>query len=237
MHFLIFLTLSFFPTPNFQPPTWCFSENSVKIKTGVEVIDNSRFVLDKLHMVEYINKSVAHLPNKEEIKEIIWECIHTCDLERLGIQYGNILEVTENPGKIEEVKGAFKYLKNNWDGITIQKTEETYVRGCCAEGQVSHVLSDRLSSRPMGWSIRGCDHMAKLRAYTRNNGKVIDLLRYKKEHREKTLRREEEKELIRELRKKKTGWADEEKVRAMIPGIEGSSLHWLRDLISSQLTS
>ena len=66
---------------------------------------------------------------------------------------------------------------------------------------------------------------------------MIDLLRYKEEHRERVLRREEEKELIRELRKKKTGWAEEEKVRAMIPGIEGSSLHWLRDLITSRLTS
>lgn len=207
------------------------------IKTGVEVIEKSRFVLDKFHMVEYINKSVAHLGNKEEIKGVIWSCIYNCDLDRLTDQYYNILDVTESPSKCEEIRDAFKYLKNNWTGIEIRRVEETEVRGCCAEGQVSHVLSDRLSSRPMGWSVLGCDHMAKLRAYTRNGGKIIDLLRYKEEHREQTLRREEERELIKELRRKKTGWKDEEKVRAAIPGIEGSSLHWLRNLISSKLSS
>ena len=207
------------------------------IKTGVEVIEKSRFVLDKFHMVEYINKSVAHLENKEEIKGVIWSCIYNCDLETLADQYYNILDVTESISKCEEIRDAFRYLKNNWAGIEIRRVEETGVRGCCAEGQVSHVYSDRLSSRPMGWSVLGCDHMAKLRAFTQNGGKVIDLLRYKEEHRERVLRREEEKELIKELRRKKTGWADEEKVRAIIPGIEGSSLHWLRDLITSRLTS
>lgn len=116
------------------------------IKTGTEVIENSRFVLDTFHMMEYINKSVSHLSNPDEIKDVLWKCIHNCDLEALREQYNNILNVTESPSKSEEVKGAFKYLKNNWEGIKIQKVEEAGVRGCCAEGQVSHVLSDRLSS-------------------------------------------------------------------------------------------
>ena len=207
------------------------------IKTGVDVIENSRFVLDKFHVMEYINKSVAHLPNADEIKKVIWESIYTCDFERLTDQFYNILDVTESLGKIEDVKGTFKYLKNNWDGVKIWHVEETEVRGCCAEGQVSHVLSDRLSSRPMGWSVIGCDHMAKLRAYTQNGGKVIDLLRYKKKHKEKILRRQEERELIQDLRRRKTGWENEEKIRAMIPGLEKTSMQWLRDIINSQLTS
>lgn len=38
-----------------------------------------------------------------------------------------------------------------------------------AEGHVSHVLSDRLSSCPMGWSQTGADRMSKLRCYERNH--------------------------------------------------------------------
>jgi len=48
---------------------------------------------------------------------------------------------------------------------------------------VSHVLSDRLSSRPMGWSQTGADRMSKLRCYEKNYGreKIIDLVRYSRE--------------------------------------------------------
>ena len=53
------------------------------------------------------------------------------------------------------------------------------------EGHVSSVLSDRLSSRPMGWSQIGADRMSKLRCYERNYGreKLIDLIRYSREQR------------------------------------------------------
>ena len=50
---------------------------------------------------------------------------------------------------------------------------------------MSSVLSDRLSSRPMGWSQIGADRMSKLRCYERNYGreKLIDLIRYSREQR------------------------------------------------------
>ena len=53
------------------------------------------------------------------------------------------------------------------------------LKGCSAEGHVSHVLSERLSSRPMGWSQSGADRMSKLRCYERNHGreKIIELVR------------------------------------------------------------
>lgn len=74
------------------------------------------------------------------------------------------------------------YFENNWEAI--QKAfHDKHVYGCSAEGHVSNVLSDRMSSRPMGWSETGCDRMCKLRCYVRNNGraKVVDLVRYRRE--------------------------------------------------------
>ena len=55
--------------------------------------------------------------------------------------------------------------------------------GCSAEGHVSHVLSERMSSRPMGWSKRGADRMSRLRCYVRDHGegRIIDLVRYQRE--------------------------------------------------------
>ena len=103
--------------------------------------------------------------------------------------------------------------------------------GCCAEGQVSHVLSSRMSSRPMGWSMFDCDQMAKLRAFKHNNGKVIDLLKYQKEKQKAEEKREEQEELIKELRKRKSGWDNAEKTQAVIPELEKSSMKWMRSLI------
>ena len=205
------------------------------IKTGVDVISKSRFVLDKFHIMKYINASVAHLENSEEIKECLWEYINGAHKQDLRAQYREILKVTDSPSKHEEVKKALNYFMNNWEGIEIRDKERGGVWPCCAEAQVSHVLSDRLSSRPMGWSIVGCDHMAQLRAYTRNGRKIIDLLRYQKKEQEKERRRQEQDELIRDLRKRQSGWNYSETLEAAIPGLEKPSLRWLKEMINREL--
>ena len=205
------------------------------IKTGVDVIAKSRFVLDKFHIMKYINNSTAHLENADEIKEVLWECINGAHKEVLRAQYQEILRATNNPRKQEEVEAAWKYLKNNWAGIEIRSAESGGVWGCCAEGQVSHILSSRLSSRPMGWSVLGCDQMAQMRAFKQNGGKIIDLLRYQKKEQEKQRRRQEQEELIRDLKKRQSGWKYSEALDAEIPGLEKHSLRWLKDMINQQL--
>ena len=52
--------------------------------------------------------------------------------------------------------------------------------GCSAEGHVSHILSSRLSSRPLGWSKTGVDQMARLRVFVANGGNVYDIFMQKK---------------------------------------------------------
>lgn len=156
------------------------------IKTGCEVIENSHFILDKFHMMKYINKSVIHLfDSADDAKTEIWEAINKADKKALRDVYQKIIDITEKESKLEEVKGAYKYLSNNWSGIKIRTTDKEGYWKCCAEGQISHVLSARLSSRPMGWSTLGCDQMSKFRAFKMNDGKVIDLLRYQKEKQKK----------------------------------------------------
>jgi len=202
------------------------------IKNGIEVLENSVFVLDKFHMMKYANKSVAHLAEHiNDAKEWIWEALNTADKKLLRDTYDIILNMTENENKREEVIGALKYFLNNWAGIRIRVEDTGGCWRCCAEGQVSHVLSDRLSSRPMGWSILGCDQMAKFRAFKRNGGKVIDLLRYQKKKQAKESYILEQDKLIKELRKRQSGWDYAEKLNAEIPGLEFHSMKWLKDLI------
>jgi len=206
------------------------------IKAGCEYIENSRFVLDKFHMMKYINTSVTQLlDSADDAKSEIWEAINGANKKALKNVYKRILEVTENEKKKEEVRSALGYLLNNWNGIKIRVDESGSCWKCCAEGQISHVLSSRMSSRPMGWSILGCDKMAKLRAFKWNGEKVIDLLKYQKKKQMEQERREEQEELIKELRKRHSGWDYAERTKAVIPGLEKHSMKWMKGLINQTL--
>lgn len=102
--------------------------------------------------------------------------------------------------------------------------------GCSVEGQISHVLSARESSRPMGWSKTGVHKMTQLRVFTRNGGNVIDLLEYqhKKEQMQKRIKKQDE--LVREV-KRNHRISGEETLRKEIPGLERASMTWMRDMI------
>ena len=134
------------------------------------------------------------------------------------------------PGKQKEIEACQKYIQNNWLGIIVRYDDAGADWGCSAEGQISHVLSARESSRPMGWSKLGVHKMTQLRVFTRNGGKVTDLLEYqhKKEQKEKRIARQDE--LVREV-KKSHKISGEEIVREEIPGLERTSMTWMRDMI------
>ena len=46
-------------------------------------------------------------------------------------------------------------------GIEIYETDGKYLKGCSAEGHISHVYADRMSSRPRTWSDDGIDKMSR----------------------------------------------------------------------------
>ena len=68
------------------------------------------------------------------------------------------------------------YIINQWSGIEIYETDGKYLKGCSAEGHISHVYADRMSSRPRTWSDDGIDKMSRLRTFKSNGGKVYDEL-------------------------------------------------------------
>lgn len=206
------------------------------IRAGCEVLGKSCFVLDKFHMMKYVNASVSHLlDSAEEVKGEIWECLNGGHKKRLQRVYAKILKVTEEGRKYTEVEGALGYFLNQWDGVRNRSEEAGANWKCCAEGQVSHVLSARLSSRPMGWSEHGCDRMSGLRAYKKNGGKIIDLLTYQKESRKAEVLSEKEEKVKEEVYKKQAGWRYQERIQRQLPGLEQHSLKWMRVWINQEL--
>ena len=71
--------------------------------------------------------------------------------------------------------------------IAVSAAEDMTLRGSV---NVSHVLSARMSSRPMGWCMHGATQMAKLRAYELNGGDMLELVRYQKKELPKASRAE-----------------------------------------------
>lgn len=206
------------------------------IKAGCDILEKAVFVLDRFHMEKYIQRSVVHLLDSAgDAKGEIYDAIKEKDRKEVRKIYRHILELTGKESKRREVEESLSYLMNNWAGIVIQEEDAGAAWGCHAEGQVSHVLSARMSSRPMGWSRKGADQMARLRAYRMNGGKIIDLLKYQKQKQEKEKRLEKKEELVRELRKAQAGRKYAQGLQCHVPGIEAHSMKWMREMLEGQL--
>ena len=95
--------------------------------------------------------------------------------------FDRIIYATESETKRKSVETTKGYILSNWSGIQISMKGKDKNIQCSAEGHVSHVFSDRMSSRPLGWSRIGCDKMARLRVYQKNRGNMLELVRYQKQ--------------------------------------------------------
>src|SRR5574344_1240578 len=68
------------------------------------------------------------------------------------------------------------YILNNVEGIKNLYRNKKELHGCSAEGHISHIYSDRMSSRPMGWSTENVNNMSRLRIAKEDNIKVKEIL-------------------------------------------------------------
>ena len=169
------------------------------IKQGLTWIPKSKFVLDNYHLNKYIKAATAHLDN-EAITQGLKDAVDEADKDILKRVFKKILELTTSETRYNTVLEAKRYIENNWSGIEI-KVDNYEIIGCSAEGHISHVFSDRLSSRPMGWSRIGTDKMAQLRIFKKNGGKVYDLVMAQKKKGKQEKEHEEQDNLIKELKK------------------------------------
>lgn len=170
------------------------------IKQGLGWINKSRYVLDRYHIQRYVTISTAHLEDSS-IRQELYDAIDFPDKKELIKVYGKIIERTESETKKNAVLEAKRYFINNWNGIEIKSDYGHEIVGCSAESHVSHILSDRLSSRPKGWSKQGADKVARLRIFKKNGGKIYDLVMANKLKKQKEQRIERQDELIKSLRK------------------------------------
>lgn len=152
------------------------------IKTGAGMHAKARFVLDRFHMHKYILAATSHLKDSaQEARSEIYRAVNGKRKWAAEAAFDKILNVTENDTKTKAVESAKKYILGNWTGIMESVKSKDKSLQCSAEGHVSHIYSDRMSSRPLGWSRTGADKMSRLRIYRQNKRDMLELVRYQKQ--------------------------------------------------------
>lgn len=152
------------------------------IKSGQMLLDKAKFVLDRFHMHKYIIGATSHLLDSvEDARSEIYCAIYKKKKHQAEEAFEKILAVTESEAKRKTVEAAKAYILGNWAGIMQWVRDKNEEVRCSAEGHISHVFADRMSSRPLGWSKTGADKMSRLRIYEKNGGSMLELVRFQRE--------------------------------------------------------
>ncbi len=141
------------------------------IRHALEIIPNACFVLDYFHLERYL---VSAFGRNTPLHRQAWETIAAADqtgLERVFFRR-SAQDLAKN--ERETLIDCLRYVRNNWDGILIRRQFPRLRIGVSAEGHISHVLSARLSSRPLAWGRTGVDQMARLRALKANRVSITE---------------------------------------------------------------
>jgi len=122
------------------------------VQTGLEWLPGAAFVLDKYHKNKAIKSMTAGLDkvSRNEFDREIRIALSNEDVEFFEQLAGSLC--VQMPERAETILENAGYLKRFISGISICAKDSCANNGGCTEPHVSHVLSARLSSRPMAWS-------------------------------------------------------------------------------------
>lgn len=169
---------------------WIHGDGASWIKTGLKTFPNAKPVIDRYHLNKYMmvltrgplcygaGPKLWWAMRKNKINE--FSSIINTIIDRIPSYYS---DEEEQLAKQKRITGAASYITDNWASIQNRLNEVNV--GSCTEPLVSHVLSERLSRNPMGWSKTGLSQMAMIRVYTQNGESIsTDNVRSKRDRRE-----------------------------------------------------
>lgn len=152
------------------------------IKSGMKRIEGITYVLDEFHLEKYLTKLTSHM---KDSKEDAADELRTAIKHKTKKDFEDIVKRLEDCLRddtgLKRIASAKEYILSNWTAGKLRLRHQNGVRGSSTEGHVSHILSNRMSSRPMGWSMQGATKMAQLLAYEKNDGDMLRLVRYQKQ--------------------------------------------------------
>lgn len=139
------------------------------ISKGLENFPNVVRVLDGFHLQEHL-KSLSRKFPKQQVQGRINEALAENNRDKVEAILSSLIRFCKDEKDFEKVQDTQTYLFSNWEAVVNRFKEE--ISGSCTEGLISHVLSERFSRNPMGWSEEGVGKLSKIRIFCKNGGKV-----------------------------------------------------------------
>ena len=148
---------------------YVIGDGAAWIKCARLVFPKAEFILDKFHLMKYIRQALG---GNKELNKTLMGALRFGNFEKAQEVIEKLLKRAPTASRKQAIIQAWGYIRSNWEGITrIYSYKEIK---CSAEGHISHVLSARMSSRPMGWSQEGAKHMAYIRVCQANGQSVAE---------------------------------------------------------------
>ena len=139
------------------------------INKGLENFPNVVRVLDGFHLQKYLRGISQKFP-KQHVQRRINEALAENNRDKVEVILRSLISLCEDEKEFEKIQDVQTYLFSNWEAAVNRFKEG--ISGSCTEGLISHVLSERFSRNPMGWSEEGIGKLSKLRVFCKNGGKV-----------------------------------------------------------------
>ena len=139
------------------------------IRNGLENFANVKHVLDGYHLQKYLRSMNCIFPGKN-IRSRMNEALAGNDRDKAEAILSGLSSECTSSKEFKQVRELHTYLFSNWEAAVNRFRED--MPGSCTEGQVSHVLSERFSRNPMGWSEEGLGKLSKLRVFCKNGGEI-----------------------------------------------------------------
>ena len=158
------------------------SDGGAWIKAGFKRLEGIQYVLDEFHLSKYILKMTAHMLDSQADARIeVCKTIREKEKKDFEELVERLKGYTEKESELKRITGAAEYIESNWAADKRRLWKRDGIAACSAEGHVSHVLSTRMSTPPLGWSKHGAHQMAHLREYYYNGGDMLELAKYQRE--------------------------------------------------------
>ena len=116
------------------------------MKKGLEMLGGT-FVLDEFHLRKYVRR-MAHAGGEEEKEEELMREIEKGEKKKVR-EWAEERSVKVGEKERKRLEESLGYLERNWKGIWTRVKKVEGVMGSSTEGHISHVLSARMSSRPL----------------------------------------------------------------------------------------
>ena len=139
------------------------------IQNGLDGYPQTIHVIDQWHFEKALKALSAKYP-KKSLRTRIHAAVKAEDHVKAEHILSDLAENETDAKKLDAIEDFRTYLIGNWAAIKHRLNGD--YPGSCTEGQVSHVLSDRFSRDPLGWSEKNLGKLTKLRTYVLNGGEV-----------------------------------------------------------------